>query len=154
MFTGDNVLGHGTAVFENLSLYLGSLEKMQNIWVEEGGGKEEGCAYPGHGAVLKDGKGKILEYIAHRKQREDEVFALLKSKRSKDGVEDAGSSGERNNEWASMELVKIIYKYVPESLHLPAQMGVLQILRKLKDEGKVEEVASSRKWRMKEREKL
>ena len=40
MFTGDNVLGHGTAVFENLSLYLDSLSRMREEF--------HGRAYPGH----------------------------------------------------------------------------------------------------------
>ena len=44
LFTGDNVLGHGTAVFEDLSTYLDSLGKMSTLF--------KGKAYPGHGAVF------------------------------------------------------------------------------------------------------
>lgn len=40
MFTGDNVLGHGTAVFEDLTVYLDSLSRMR--------GQFHGRAYPGH----------------------------------------------------------------------------------------------------------
>lgn len=40
MFTGDNVLGHGTAVFEDLAVYLDSLSRMQEQF--------HGRAYPGH----------------------------------------------------------------------------------------------------------
>lgn len=40
MFTGDNVLGHGTAVFENLTVYLDSLSRMREQF--------RGRAYPGH----------------------------------------------------------------------------------------------------------
>lgn len=36
-----------------------------------------------------------------------------------------------------MELVKVVYKDVSESLHVPAANGTLQILRKLEAEGKV-----------------
>lgn len=36
-----------------------------------------------------------------------------------------------------MELVKVVYKDVPENLHVPAANGVVQALRKLKSEGKV-----------------
>ena len=40
-------------------------------------------------------------------------------------------------EATSMELVKVVYKDVPENLHVPAANGVVQALRKLKSEGKV-----------------
>ena len=40
MFTGDNVLGHGTAVFEELAVYLDSLSRMREQF--------RGRAYPGH----------------------------------------------------------------------------------------------------------
>ena len=40
MFTGDNVLGHGTAVFEDLAVYLDSLTRMREQF--------HGRAYPGH----------------------------------------------------------------------------------------------------------
>ncbi len=40
MFTGDNVLGHGTAVFEDLAVYLNSLSRMREQF--------QGRAYPGH----------------------------------------------------------------------------------------------------------
>ena len=40
MFTGDNVLGHGTAVFENLAVYLDSLSRMREQF--------HGRIYPGH----------------------------------------------------------------------------------------------------------
>ena len=45
MFTGDNVLGHGTAVFEDLALYLDSLSRMREQF--------HGRAYPGHVGPLQ-----------------------------------------------------------------------------------------------------
>lgn len=143
MFTGDNVLGHGTAVFEDLGIYLNSLEKMRGIF----GGR----AYPGHGAVIDDGPSKILEYIRHRKMREDQVIQVLKSSKSSPGVEVASGESE---DWGSMEIVKIIYEAVPESLHLPAEKGILQILAKLKEEGKLEENLDTGRWRIKDRAAL
>lgn len=140
MFTGDNVLGHGTAVFEDLLTYLKSLEKMR--------GEFYGRAYPGHGAVLEDGPGKIVEYIRHRKAREDQVIQVLKSSKSSPGVE---AQGDQPEEWTSMEIVKIIYKDVPESLHIPANGGILQILSKLEREDKVVEDSKSEKWRIRDR---
>ena len=141
MFTGDNVLGHGTAVFEDLANYLNSLHLMS-----EKIGKDA-RAYPAHGAVLEDGKATIEMYIKHRQQREDEALRLLRSGRvdevskEKPGVEVVAGG------WESMQMVKIIYKDVPENLHGPAEGGLLQVLRKLEGEGKVEKGSDGR-WRL------
>jgi len=139
MFTGDNVLGHGTAVFEDLTVYLNSLDKMRGLF--------RGRAYPGHGPVLEDGPSKILEYIRHRKLREDQVIQVMKSSKESPGV---GTASEPD-EWTSMEIVKIIYKDVPQSLHLPANGGIMQILVKLQEEGKVMETYGTDRWRLKDR---
>ncbi|KAG9245858.1 metallo-beta-lactamase domain-containing protein [Calycina marina] len=142
MFTGDNVLGHGTSVFEDLGTYISSLEKMRVLF--------KGRAYPGHGASIEDGPSKILEYIRHRKQREDQVVGLLKSSKETPGV-GATAGGE---EWTSMEIVKVVYKNVPEALHLPAENGVKQILRKLVDEGKLVEDVGRGTWSIDDRASL
>jgi ribonuclease/clavin/mitogillin len=138
MFTGDNVLGQGTAVFEDLAAYLKSLNKMSALF--------SGRAYPGHGPVIDDGKAKILEYIRHRQQREDQVLDVLRSPRTST---DPATSSEDLEKWTSMEIVKVIYKDVPESLHVPANGGVVQVLWKLKQEGKVLEDSSTEKWSIK-----
>ena len=141
MFTGDNVLGHGTAVFEDLAAYLDSLHVMSEQ-VAKGA-----RAYPAHGAVLENGKATIEMYIKHRQQREEEALRVLRTGRvdevskEKPGVEIVA------REWASMEMVKVIYKDVPENLHGPAEGGLLQVLRKLEGEGKVEK-SSGGKWRL------
>ena len=142
MFTGDNVLGHGTAVFEDLLVYLNSLENMR--------GKFKGRAYPGHGPVIPDGRQKILEYIRHRQQREDQVVEVLKY--SRPGVET--SSDESPHAWTSLEIVKVVYKDVPENLHLPANGGVIQVLRKLEREDKAEQDKKTERWRLKNRAAL
>lgn len=120
MFTGDNILGHGTAVFEDLSTYLSSLKRMKNLF--------KGRAYPGHGPVLEDGPAKITEYLQHRKDRETQVVKLLTSSRP-----DTGKPGA----WTVMELVQVMYNDVPTELHLPASRGVSQILTKLEGESRV-----------------
>ena len=136
IFTGDNVLGHGTAVFEDLATYLSSLERM-------GESTRAGVrAYPAHGAVIEDAKGKIEEYIAHRQQREQEAVAVLGGHHANSTPEQEGQS-----EYGSMEMVKVIYKAYPESLHAPAEGGLLQVLKKLEGEGKVQEVEGG-KWKL------
>ena len=126
MFTGDNVLGHGTAVFEDLAAYMQSLERMQHEF--------SGRAYPGHGEVIEDGKAKVKEYIAHRKEREEQILQAMES------------GGEKKTDWSPMDIVKIVYKDYPESLYQAAEKGVLQVLDKLEGEGKVVQNANDGTW--------
>lgn len=115
MFTADNVLGQGTAVFEDLAAYMKSLDSMSKQF--------KGRAYPGHGPVIDNGPAKISEYIKHRKQREQQVLDVL--------------AQDKEDGWTSMDIVKVIYKDYPKNLWEPAEKGVLQILDKLKGDGKV-----------------
>ncbi|KAL4892680.1 beta-lactamase-like protein [Aspergillus ambiguus] len=138
MFTGDNVLGHGTAVFEDLTVYLNSLQRMQN--------RVSGRGYPGHGAVIENATVKIGEYIQHRQQREDEVIRVLRY--GKLDVSAGEASPERKASWSPIELVKVIYRNVPENLHLPASYGVVKVLTKLEEEGKVVHDEASGRWRL------
>jgi glyoxylase-like metal-dependent hydrolase (beta-lactamase superfamily II) len=75
MFTGDNVLGHGTAAVEQLSTWMQSLRIMQ----------AHQCAigYPAHGTVIPNLPGKINSELASKARRETRVLqALTKIKRS------------------------------------------------------------------------
>lgn len=132
MFTGDNVLGHGTAVFEDLASYLRSLELMSQ--------KFAGRAYPAHGALISNGRDRVREYIVHRQRREEEVLEVLRSPHARSIADEEAvttKTASATEAWAPMEIVKIIYKDVPPNLHEAAEKGILQILRKLSQEGKV-----------------
>ena len=120
LFAGDNVLGHGTAVFEDLATYMASLKKMARA--------VDGRLYPAHGDLVENGKAKVREYIEHRQQREREVIEVLG--RSRDDDEQG---------WGSMELVKVIYAAYPEALHLPAEGSLRHVLKNLQGEGRVKE---------------
>jgi ribonuclease/clavin/mitogillin len=124
MFTADNVLGQGTAVFEDLAAYMKSLDGMSKQF--------KGCAYPGHGPIIEDGPAKILEYIKHRKQREKQVIDVL--------------GQDHEDGWTSMDIVKVIYKDYPENLWEPAERGILQILDKLQKEGRVTHDKEKKTW--------
>ncbi|KAF3906972.1 hypothetical protein ABW21_db0201518 [Orbilia brochopaga] len=124
LFTGDNVLGQGTSVFENLSDYLESLERMLAL--------DPIRAYPAHGPVIEDAKAKITEYITHRKERESQVIQVLQS--------------ANGSALGSMDIVKVIYKDYPENLYEAAERGVLLILNKLLKDGKVER--EGEKWKL------
>ncbi|KAL9603664.1 MAG: hypothetical protein Q9219_000983 [cf. Caloplaca sp. 3 TL-2023] len=151
MFTGDNVLGHGTAVFEDLRTYMTSLGRMKE--------QVTGRAYPGHGAVIDDGKKRIAEYIEHRLQREREVLSVLAKAREATKLsntdaslqEGASHDFQKAGARTAMEIVKIIYKDVPENLHEPAAHGVVQVLQKLAGEGKVQQLTDGQRWQMTDR---
>jgi ribonuclease/clavin/mitogillin len=130
LFTGDNVLGHGTAVFEDLPVYIDSLTRMAAAVA--------GRAYPGHGDVLADGPSRIREYIDHRASREKEVLEVL-GRAGGDGVASSSSLG-------SMDIVRVIYQDTPENLHFAASRGVVQILEKLVAEGKVVHSEEENTW--------
>ncbi|KUI52521.1 Beta-lactamase-like protein 2 [Cytospora mali] len=134
MFTADNVLGQGTAVFEDLATYLASLQKMKTLFKAK--------AYPGHGPVIDNGPAKIEEYITHRQQREDQITQTLNSVNEETGTA----------VWEPIQLVKVIYHDVPESLHLPAQGGVIQVLQKLEKEGKASREGN--RWTLTDRSAL
>jgi glyoxylase-like metal-dependent hydrolase (beta-lactamase superfamily II) len=132
-----DVLGHGTAVFEDLKTYLSSLHRMRD--------RVQGRGYPGHGAVLESATARIAEYIQHRQQREDEVLRVLRY--GKLDVAVGEPEPERRQAWTPLQLVKQIYVKVPENLHLPASHGVSLVLAKLEGEGKTVQEDDGR-WRL------
>jgi len=121
LFTGDNVLGHGTSVFENLATYMSSLRKMEKIPGLTGRG------YPGHGEVLGDAKSAVNDYIAHRIARERHVLTVLKEGHPLGG----------DGAMTAMEIVELVYKEVSRDLWPAAESGVVQILCKLEEDGRV-----------------
>lgn len=137
IFTGDNVLGHGTTVFSDLADYMNSLNKMLE--------QKPGRAYPAHGQLIEDGIAKLKEYIKHRERREQQVvFFLQKFREEEEGPEGAVTS---------MQLVKRIYTDVDPALHLAAEGSVIQVLEKLEKEGRVasfEDDYGTKKWYLKE----
>jgi glyoxylase-like metal-dependent hydrolase (beta-lactamase superfamily II) len=118
LFTGDVILGAGTTVIPDetgdLGQYMDSLRRMLALDVEK--------IYPAHGTVIHNARQKINEYIAHRELRERQIIGAL-----------------RDGPSAVTALVKRIYTDVPEFLHPAAAQSVRSHLRKLLNEGRVEE---------------
>jgi len=114
LFSADCVLGQGSAVFENLRAYMGSLHKLSSFSFRR--------IYPGHGPIIEDGPAKIREYISHRQERENQVLAVL---------------SEKGRAVSPMEIVKEIYRGYPESLHEAAKGSVLHHLEKLLEENRI-----------------
>ena len=86
LLTGDNVLGRGSTVFEDLVLYLQSLQRAASIMAARSptagpvyGARpmNENVLYPGHGPVVGSGRETLKRYIKHRIDREEQMLALL-----------------------------------------------------------------------------
>lgn len=132
LFTADSVLGHGTAVFEDLSTYLSSLRALLSYEYQPTGLQR---IYPGHGPVL-DGERATLtiqNYIDHRLEREGQLVAVMRSRpRTEEG-------------WTVKEIVAAVY---PENVRQMAERGVLLHLDKLWRDGRVsrKEEGDEIKW--------
>ena len=117
LLTGDCVVGIGTVVIAppegNMSDYLQSLQRYLEL-------PKLSALMPAHGPVLADARSKIEEYIEHRAAREKMILDVL-------SVEPK----------TIPEIVKIVYKGVPESLHRLAGLSVQAHLEKLMNEEKV-----------------
>lgn len=75
IFTADTVLGHGSAVFENLSEYMASLTLLEGVLTAAQG---KVPLYPGHGEVRRDGLDTVKEYKKHRIEREEQIVRSLR----------------------------------------------------------------------------
>ncbi|KAK0729559.1 beta-lactamase-like protein [Lasiosphaeris hirsuta] len=118
MFTGDNVLGHGTAAVEHLGTWMQSLRTM----------KSHGCTvgYPAHGVVVPNLSQKIDQELACKVRRERQVLQALRG---------AGQGGRITVE----ELVTKVYgENLDEGIRGQALEPFMdEVLRKLAEDGRV-----------------
>jgi glyoxylase-like metal-dependent hydrolase (beta-lactamase superfamily II) len=80
LLTGDTVLGRGTAVIAQdggLGDYLRTLDELRALAGTMGRSGKLRLLLPGHGPVLTDPAGVLDFYIAHRRERLEQVRAAL-----------------------------------------------------------------------------
>ena len=106
LLTGDTVLGRGTTVIAgdgSLGDYLRTLDELRAL-ADEAGLR---VLLPGHGPLLADPAGVIDYYIAHRRERLDQVRAAL-------------AAGART----PAEIVAVVYAEVDRALWPAAEQSV------------------------------
>ncbi|KAI0648360.1 beta-lactamase-like protein [Trametes meyenii] len=130
LFTADTVLGQGTAVFEDLGTYMGSLRTMIDFAAPgaDGATQTYNTVYPGHGPVVPEGLAKVTMYLQHREEREAQIVNVLRQPRASDA----------EGGWTTEAIVATIYAKYPRELWGPAAHGVELHLKKLVGEGKAE----------------
>jgi hydrolase len=137
MFTGDNVLGHGYTVVEDLATYQDSLQYMS----------EQSClmGYPGHGSTIANLPLIMNKYIYHRLLREMQILTAFSSLSSIDVA--AGS--KRCKGITTEDLVIAIYGSVSaELVKNVLEPAITEVLWKLASERRIgfQRRLHSREW--------
>jgi glyoxylase-like metal-dependent hydrolase (beta-lactamase superfamily II) len=91
LLTGDTVLGRGTTVVAHpdgkLGAYLDSLQRLHAL----AQAREAVEVWPGHGPVISDALGVLDFYLAHRRERLEQVRAALDELTQPAGEDGAGA---------------------------------------------------------------
>lgn len=69
VFTADCILGHGSVAFEDLTEYIKSLYRIQEL--------EPSKLFPGHGEVVYQGLEKVQEYLSIRMAKENQILSIM-----------------------------------------------------------------------------
>jgi len=134
MFTGDNVLGHGTSAVENLSTWMDSLKIMAAHNCKIG--------YPAHGTVIPNLPLKIKCELNSKTRRETQVLQAL------DKIKKAAGRGK-----GSATVPELVTAMHGEELDDQVRKMAIEpfteeVLRKLAEDGKVafELRGGQKKW--------
>lgn len=115
LFSGDHVMGWSTTVVSppdgDMNQYMASLEKCL--------ARDDRVLYPTHGAPITQPKPFIMQLIAHRREREEQILAALKTGPAR-----------------IPEMVAKLYAKIDPRLHKAAGRSVLAHLIALVDSGR------------------
>jgi hydroxyacylglutathione hydrolase len=112
LFSGDHIMGGSSVMVEEMGSYLRSLERLHRTGLSR--------IYPGHGEAMDRPDEVIDWYLAHRRQRHEEIYEAI--------VRGAGSVAD---------IVTVVYADVDPSLHPMAARSVEAHLGLLLDEGRI-----------------
>ena len=112
LFSGDHIIGGSSVMVEDMGPYLASLEKLR------GTGLRHIC--PGHGEEIDEPDQVIDWYMAHRRQRHEEILEAI--------ARGAGTVGE---------IVEVVYADVDPDLHALAARSVQAHLSLMIAEGQI-----------------
>jgi glyoxylase-like metal-dependent hydrolase (beta-lactamase superfamily II) len=119
VLTGDTVLGRGTTVVAHpdgeLGAYLGSLDRLRALAEAH----EIESVWPGHGPVIDEALPVLDHYLAHRRERLDQVRAAMRDLHAaaRDGV-------PLDHESLPRRVVEIVYADVDPVLWPAAELSV------------------------------
>ena len=121
LFSGDLLISSGTVMIDassggGLRGYLASLLRVREL--------APAVVYPGHGPIIQDAAALIDRYVAHRMERERQVLSAL---------EPAPAT--------VAALVRAIYPQLDPAVAPAAEETLLAHLRKLEEDGRVEQRA-------------
>ena len=138
MFTGDAVLGHGTAAVEHLKTWMNTLKTMQSHNCVRG--------YPAHGIVIEDLQAKISIELAQKVRRERQVLQKLEETRRKERAVGGRGKGSLTVKALGVGMHGNVVNQGVRELELEPFME--EVLRKLAEDGKVafEIRAGIKKW--------
>ena len=126
LFTGDNILGHGYTVVEDLGTYMKSLDYMNDQDCESG--------YPAHGCKIDDMPRKLKEYIRQKETREKQVYSALIGNKAK--LVRAGQDGH-----GSLTIRELVYELhgevTDEYFEMALELFTTEVLWKLAEDRKV-----------------
>ncbi len=112
LFTGDHIIGGSSSMIEDAGAYMASLTRLQGMDLVR--------LLPGHGPEIDEPGAVIDWYVAHRRQREEEILAAVQS----------GAT-------TLQEVVEEVYRAVDPALHPLAARSVQAHLEKLVKEGRI-----------------
>ncbi|MEP6815957.1 MAG: MBL fold metallo-hydrolase [Marmoricola sp.] len=129
VLTGDTVLGRGTTVVAHpdgqLGAYLGSLDRLRALAEAH----EIAAIWPGHGPVIDDALGTLDHYVAHRKERLEQVSAALDELRAQPHPDGLAEDD------LPRQVVEIVYTDVDPVLWGAAELSVRAQLAYLRSGG-------------------
>ena len=129
---GDMVASVGTILIApgegDMALYIEQLERLAAL--------DASLALPAHGEPIDDPTALFIRYVAHRKMREDKIFAALKAApASSDGM-------------TAGDLVPAAYDDVSPAIWPLAKLSVDAHLEKLERDGRIERTGRAGAFRV------